>query len=108
MYKTNRCFEDEMNMNMNDNVNYDMNNNYNMKGSYGMQMNMCNPCDPIIESPCERVVNREICHNVEHIQPINTRIINHHVYHHTYTPCYTCSEENICCDVYGPNPCCKM
>ena len=107
----NRCFEDEMNINinMNDN-NYDMNknydmNNYDMNGGY---MNMSNMCDPIVEAPCERVCHREICHNVEHIQPVNTRIINHHIYHHTYRPCYTCCEENEVCNVYGPNPCSKM
>ena len=105
MFKDNRCYEDEVNINidMNDNNNFmknDMNMNSNMM--YGSNM-----CAPIMEAPCERVCHREICHNVEHIQPINTRIINHHVYHHTFTPCYTCCEENVCCDVYDQNPCCR-
>lgn len=40
-----------------------------------------------------------------HVCPINTRIINHHVYKHTYSPCYTCTEENEVCDM---NPgCCN-
>ena len=96
MFNQNRCYENE-NMNMN-----------NMNESMGMGYNeMPNMCAPIMEMPCERIVNREICHNVEHIQPINTRIINHHIYRHTYTPCYTCCEENEYCDVYEQNPCCK-
>ena len=28
-----------------------------------------------------------------HVCPINTRV-NHHIYNHTYTPQYTCCEEN--------------
>lgn len=54
---------------------------------------------PIYECPCERVVHREICHEVPHIVPINTKIINHHIYKHTYTPCYTCTEENEVCNI---------
>lgn len=57
-------------------------------------------CSPIMECPQERVCHREICHNVPHIIPINTRIINHHVYRHTYEPCYTCTMEDEVCNVY--------
>ena len=78
-----------------------------MDMDYSSQMMPQMECGPIMEAPCERVCHREICHNVEHIQPVNTRIINHHVYHHTYVPCYTCCEENEVCNVYGPNPCCR-
>ena len=56
-------------------------------------------CSPIIECPQERCVHREIIHEVPHIQPINTRIINHHIYRHTYSPSYTCTEENEVCNV---------
>lgn len=31
----------------------------------------------------------------EHICPINTKIINNHIYKHVYIPQYTCSEEDI-------------
>lgn len=103
MFKDNRCYEDEVNINidMNDNnfMKNDMNMNYNNM-NYGGSM-----CSPIMEAPCERVCHREICHNVEHIQPINTRIINHHIYHHTFKPCYTCCEENEVCNIYDQNPC---
>ena len=32
-----------------------------------------------------------------HVCPINTRIINNHIFRHTYTPHYTCCEENRVC-----------
>lgn len=47
----------------------------------------------------ERVVHRTYVHDVPHTCPIHTRIINHHVYRHTYRPVYTCSEENVCSNV---------
>lgn len=76
------------NNNTNQNVNMNMNNNedidsYNMGGS------------PIIEPGRERVVQRNIVHEVKHVCPINTRIINNHIYRHTYQPRYTCCEENV-------------
>lgn len=37
--------------------------------------------------------------------PCNTRIINHHIYKHTYTPCYTCCEENVVTNEYGQKCC---
>lgn len=59
-------------------------------------MNQQNFCQgPIIEPPIEKCIEKNICHKVEHICPIHTRIINNHVYEHTYRPEYTCSEENI-------------
>lgn len=30
-----------------------------------------------------------------HCIPIHTHVINKHIYNHTYTPQYTCSEENV-------------
>ena len=51
-------------------------------------------CDPIIEQPIERCIERNICHKVEHVCPIHTRVINNHIIEHTYRPEYTCSEEN--------------
>lgn len=60
---------------------------------------------PIMECPRENVCCRDIHHCIEHIVPINTRIINNHIYHHVYKPVYTCCEENICtCD----NSCCRF
>ena len=54
---------------------------------------------PIIEPMRERVVNRTIEHIVPHVCPIRTKIINHHVFKHTYRPDYSCCEENVCSNV---------
>lgn len=75
----------------------------------GMMMDpgMCGGCvgTPIYECPQERVCHRYICHEVPHVMPCNTRIINHHVYRHTFTPAYTCCEENVCENVFEPRCC---
>ena len=57
------------------------------------QMEQCGCEQPIIEQPIERCVERNICHTVEHVCPIHTRIINNHIIQHNYRPEYTCSEE---------------
>lgn len=62
-------------------------------------------CPPIMECPQERCCHRYICHEVPHVIPCNTRIINHHVYRHTFTPSYTCCEENEYSNVYEPRCC---
>ena len=73
--------------------------------SNNMEM-MGNMSQPIIEPMQERVVNRTIMHEVPHVCPINTRIINNHVYRHTYSPRYTCCEENTCTNVQCGSCCC--
>ena len=73
------------NQNVNTNMNENMNYNYQM-GS----MSMGDVMSPVVEPGRERVVNRTFVHEVPHICPINTRIINNHVYKHTYQPRYTC------------------
>ena len=55
---------------------------------------------PVFEPMQERVCHKEFIHEVPHICPINTRVINHHIYRHTYTPCYTCCEENEISNIY--------
>ncbi len=64
----------------------------------------CNPCPdmcvPVMECPQERVCHQQICHDVKHIVPINTRIINHHIYRHYYEPVYTCCMQDEICNVY--------
>lgn len=57
------------------------------------------PAAPMNQGVQERVINRTFVHEVPHTCPIHTRIINHHVYKHTYRPVYTCSEENVCSNV---------
>lgn len=80
--------------------NYSVEGEIKLKGDDNMMScEMSNMCPPIYECPKERCIHREIIHNVPHVVPINTRIINHHIYRHTYRPCYTCTEENEVCNV---------
>jgi len=84
---------------------------------YGYDMGACCPtqmmgetmpgvvCPPVYESPRETVCHRYICHEVPHIMPCNTRIINHHIYRHTYTPTYSCCEENDVQNIYERRCC---
>lgn len=86
------------NQNINTNMNDNMNMNFNEMDSYGMPMQqgqMGSVMSPIVEPGRERVVNRTFVHEVPHICPMNTRIINNHIYRHTYQPRYTCCEENV-------------
>ena len=48
----------------------------------------------IMEPVITKCIEKEFYHQVPHICPIHTHIINKHIYEHTYTPQYTCSEEN--------------
>lgn len=84
--------------NMNDNMNY----NFGQFGGPTMGETMA----PIIEPGQERIVNRTFVHEVPHVCPINTRIVNNHVYRHTYQPKYTCCEENTCTNVQCGSCCC--
>ena len=76
---------------------------------YVEQPMMNNPqmmmCPPIQECPQERVCHRYMCYEVPHIIPCNTKIINHHVYRHTYQPLYTTCEENVVSNVYDRKCC---
>lgn len=70
-------------------------------GSISKDITMQTMCCPnVCEMPRERVCHRYFCYEVPHIVPCNTRIINHHIYKHTYVPQYTCCEENECSNVY--------
>lgn len=70
-----------------------------------MNMNMGMSCAPIYECPQERVCHTHTMINVPHIVPVNTRIINHQVYRHTYTPCYTSCYETEVSNIYDNNCC---
>lgn len=85
------------------NIEADYMNNGMGTGCCGQEM--CNMCPPIQECPQERVCHRYICYEVPHIMPCNTRIVNHHVYRHTYTPCYSTCEENVVSNVYDRKCC---
>jgi len=82
-----------VNTNMNDNMNFNEMEGYGMPMQ--MQPQMGSVMSPVIEPGRERVVNRTFVHEVPHVCPINTRIINNHIYRHTYQPRYTCCEENV-------------
>lgn len=99
--------QNEFNANFNaDTMNVDMDvelNNQMMPGmNNGMMGGMMMPGTtqaPIIEAGQERQVHRTIMHEVPHVCPIRTRIINHHVFRHTYQPSYSCCEENTCTNI---------
>lgn len=79
------------------NIDIDLNQSQNLVNGPMMTGQMAST--PIIEPMRERVVNRTIEHVVPHVCPVRTRIINHHVFKHTYQPNYTCCEENVCSHV---------
>ena len=86
---------EDINIDIN-NVNTNTNFNMNEMNETGM---MGTVSGPIIEPGKERVIQRNIIHEVRHVCPMNTKIINNHIFKHTYEPCYSCSEENICTNV---------
>ncbi len=73
-------------------------------------MGCCAPqtmmCPPVMECPQVRCCHRVINYEVPHIIPCHTKTINHHVYRHTYQPCYSYSEEDESSEIYEPK-CCK-
>ena len=87
-----RCYERDIDINNNfyaENIDAD----FNMDKDNNYEMNQtCN--NPIVEPMQERCIHRTIMHEVNHVCPIRTKIINHHVYRHTYRPEYSCCEEN--------------
>lgn len=54
----------------------------------------CGCNQPIVEPCINKCVEREFCHQVPHVCPIHTHVVNRHIYQHTYTPQYSTSEEN--------------
>ena len=98
-----RCYErDNIDINNNyyaDNMVNDVDMNFNNMNDTNMnyQMDSCNT--PIMEPMQEKCVHRTIMHEVPHVCPIRTKIINHHVYRHTYRPEYSCCEENVVSNV---------
>ena len=111
MFFNDGLYRDDIDININnDNVNTNMNDNMNMNTvnsfDYNMPMEQSNVMTPIIEPGRERIVNRTFVHEVPHICPINTRIINNHIYRHTYQPRYTCCEENRVCQQQCGSCCC--
>lgn len=105
-----RCYENNNEMTTqfvgdNNTVDIDMNVEQNFGANAMMGMGMTQK--PMVGPVQERVVNRTIVHEVPHVCPIHTRVVNHHVFKHTYRPCYTCSEENVCSNVQCGS-CCQF
>ena len=96
-----RCYERDMDVNTNyfaDNMenNIDYNIDYNINSNQPlMDNNMTSSGNPVMEPMQERCIHKTFIHEVPHVCPIRTKIINHHVYRHTYRPEYSCCEENV-------------
>ncbi len=106
-----RCYDRENDINnnffandMTNNIDIDVTNNE-FDGNMNMAQGGCNR--PLIEPMQERCVHRTIMHEVPHICPIRTRVINHHIYKHTYRPEYSCCEENVVSNV-DQGSCCNF
>lgn len=91
-------YGEDINIDIN-NVNTNMNTNSFEMNTSDPGMMMGSVQGPIIEPGRERVIQRNIIHEVKHICPMNTKIINNHIFKHTYQPHYTCCEENTCTNV---------
>lgn len=97
-----------------DNNEINMDIDVNMANNQGMGPGMYqNPMmpgtvqQPIIEPMQERVVNRTFMHEVPHVCPIRTRIINNHIFRHTFRPSFSCCEENTCTSIQCGS-CCQF
>ena len=88
-------------------INNDMNVDVDMTGYNNTMMSQQNMMGNTNEAVQQRVINRTFVHEVPHTCPIHTRIINHHVYKHTYRPVYTCSEENTVSNIQCGS-CCQF
>lgn len=68
---------------------------------YGNQMMNAQPMmeGQVIEPTITQCQEREFYHEVPHVCPIHTHTVNRHIYKHTYTPQYSCSEENQVCNI---------
>ena len=108
---TNRCYDRDNDINntfVAENMDVDMDIDYMNTNNNAMSMPMAmdpgmsipgGTQAPIIEPMQQRVINRTIVHEVPHICPLQTKIVNHHVFKHTYQPSYSCCEENVCSEI---------
>lgn len=101
-------FQFDSNVTGNNNiVDNDMNVDINMVNGGQSQAMMNSNCSMTNEPVQEKCIHKTIVHEVPHVCPIHTRVINHHVYKHTYRPQYTCSEENTVSNVQCGS-CCQF
>ena len=73
----------------------------NRQMGYGMGMPMQQPMmeSQVVEPTITKCEEKEFYHEVPHVCPIHTHTVNRHIYKHTYTPQYSCSEENQVCNI---------
>ena len=83
----------------NNNIDSNMTTDTNMNSMNNGMMSQPMMGSPITEGVQEKCVHRTFVHDVPHVCPVHTRIINHHVYRHFYQPRYTCSEENLAVEI---------
>ena len=57
-------------------------------------------CEVVYEEPINNCVQKDYYHEIKHIVPIHTNVVNNHIYKNTYVPEYTCSEENVSTCLY--------
>lgn len=91
----------------NNQINNDMNVDVNMMNMNNMNGNGVMNVPAMGEGVQEKCIHRTFIHEVPHVCPIHTRIINHHVYKHTYRPQYTCSQENTVSNIQCGS-CCQF
>lgn len=110
--KSNRCMDTSMFKEANTTEAMNMSMDMNMSNNMPNMMGACCPsmpgqmmCQPIMECPQVRCCHRVINYEVPHIIPCHTKMINHHVYRHTYQPCFSYSEEDECSEVYDQKCC---
>ena len=105
-----RCYDRDIEINNNyfaEDMNNYNDNDYNIPNQ-GNNMNYMNDScgmNPVVEPMQEKCVHRTIMHEVPHVCPIRTKIINHHVYRHTYRPEYSCCEENVVSNIDNGSCC---
>ena len=105
----NRCYERDIDINTNflaDNMTNNIDVDVDVNTNDNMTMGGCQT-RPLVEPMQERCVHRTIMHEVPHVCPIRTRIINHHIYKHTYRPEYSCCEENVVSNI-NQGSCCNF
>lgn len=66
-----------------------------MFNKWNRDFNCCKPNNQVIEPVINKCVEKEFYHEVSHVVPIHTHVVNKHIYTHTYTPEYTCSSEDV-------------
>lgn len=47
----------------------------------------------VVEPTITKCVEQDFYHEIPHVCPIHTHTVNKHIYKHTYTPQYSCSQE---------------